>query len=91
MKILEALLEYNGGDWVATCEDVNALQEVLRKVSPNALMDTWEDMCIDNDKCWCCGGDVEYETVREERGEYWGIPSYEDVTYAVCVECGNRS
>lgn len=91
MKVIEALLEHNGNDWMATCEDINKLQEVLEKISPTALLDAWEDMCIDNDKCMYCGGDVEYETVLEDRGEYWGVPCQEEVTYAVCIECGERS
>ena len=30
----------------------------------------------------------EYRTELEYRGEYWGEPSYENMTYAKCPNCG---
>ena len=38
-------------------------------------------------KCWDCGKYFnEYEEVREDRGEFWGIPCFETVAY--CPYCG---
>lgn len=43
-------------------------------------------------KCEDCGeiffeDEADYERVREDRGEYWGQPCYEDVTYMHCPNC----
>ena len=48
----------------------------------------WIDVCEDNGKCPECGADIEYRTELEYRGEYWGEPSYENMTYAKCPNCG---
>lgn len=42
--------------------------------------------------CEDCGeiffeDEADYERVREDRGEYWGQPCYEDVTYMHCPNC----
>ena len=72
-KIIDSLLEYNNGDWAETTDDI---------------MFEWICICGENGKCPECGSDMEYRTEREDRGEYWGEPAYEDMTYAKCPNCG---
>ncbi len=39
-------------------------------------------------KCDWCGGIFEYpHVVSEYRGEFWGMPAYEDIAY--CPYCGS--
>lgn len=43
-------------------------------------------------KCYCCEEtfsepDVRHE--REDRGEFWGMPAFEDMYYEVCPFCGS--
>ena len=86
-KIIDSLLEYNKGDWEETAEDIRMLYQIA-KLKADDIMFEWICICGDNGKCPECGSDMEYRTEREDRGEYWGIPSYEDVVYSKCPNCG---
>lgn len=36
-------------------------------------------------KCYCCGKIFEYPIcVSESRGEFWGMPAFEDMYYSPC-------
>lgn len=40
-------------------------------------------------KCFNCGAIFDYpKFVREDRGEFWGSPAYETVSYCPC--CGDE-
>lgn len=44
-------------------------------------------------KCSICGAiftdrEATLKTIEEPRGEYWGIPCSETMTYIYCPECG---
>lgn len=44
--------------------------------------------------CNRCGAIFEeyrIKTYQEYRGEFWGFPAYEEMTYAYCPECGDES
>ena len=86
-KIIDSLLEYNRGDWEETAEDIKMLYQIA-KLKADDIMFEWIDVCEDNGKCPECGTDMEYRTESEYRGEYWGEPAYEDMTYAKCPNCG---
>ena len=86
-KIIDSLLEYNRGDWEETAEDIKMLYQIA-KLKADDIMFEWIDVCEDNGKCPECGSDMEYRTELEYRGEYWGEPSYENMTYAKCPNCG---
>ena len=86
-KIIDSLLEYNKGDWEETAEDIKMLYQIA-KLKADDIMFEWICICGENGKCPECGSDMEYRTEREDRGEYWGIPSYEDVVYTKCPNCG---
>ena len=86
-KIIDSLLEYNEGDWEETAEDIKMLYQIA-KLKADDIMFEWICICGENGKCPECGSDMEYRTEREDGGEYWGIPSYEDVVYTKCPNCG---
>ncbi len=42
-------------------------------------------------QCERCGSKFEtpvLEKEREDRGEFWGVPCFEEVVYAFCPDCG---
>lgn len=39
-------------------------------------------------KCPICGEELEKKEYKESRGEYWGIPSYENMNKFYCQCCG---
>ena len=86
-KLIDALLEYNGGDWGETAQDIDEIYRGLR-LAPSLIFTYWQERCEGNDKCCFCGGDLKYMKEKEYRGEYLGVDAYEEITYEVCTECG---
>lgn len=86
-KLIDALLEYNGGDWGGTADDIDEIYRELR-LAPSLIFTYWKEKCEGNDKCCFCGGDLAYRTEKEYRGEHFGFDTYEEVTYGICTECG---
>lgn len=88
-KLIDALLEYNEGDWEETKEDIDNIYRELR-LAPSLIFAYWKERCLDEGKCCYCGGDMVSYIEREYRGEYQGFDTYEDVTYYRCSECGEE-
>ena len=49
-KLIDALLEYNGGDWEETAEDIDDIYRKLR-LAPSLIFAYWKERCLDEGKC----------------------------------------
>ena len=88
-KLIDALLEYNEGDWEETAEDIDDIYRKLR-LAPSLIFAYWKERCFDEGKCCYCGADMVSHVEKEYRGEYQGSDVDEEVTYYRCSECGEE-
>lgn len=58
--------------------------ELLDDIDENDI----KEFALSNGICRLCGGDVLLCKWKEDRGEYFGFPAYEDMEELKCESCG---
>ena len=92
--IKEMILDYNNYDEEETILMAN---EILRLIDDNTcefsqlVQMAIEELAYNTGRCPCCGKLLTPITYSEDRGEYLGFPTEENMTRSVCnnPDCGN--
>jgi len=62
--------------------------EEIWELFDNYDEDQLRDYFIKNDICPLCGGEIYTHRWRENRGEHFGFPAFEDMRELKCESCG---
>lgn len=51
---------------------------------------SFKEVILYRNTCPTCGSALRFDTIKENRGECWGFPSYEDITILKCKACNYK-
>lgn len=79
------------GDILYFSELIDKALDFYKDNNKHITLKSFKEVVLYRDTCPRCGSDLIFETIKENRGECWGFPSYEDVTILQCEECNYKA
>jgi len=75
-------------DLISILEQENYTSQEIVEMLDNVDKNTLENYAVDNMICIKCYSDLVTKSIKEDRGEHFGFPSFETMAVLECKKCG---